>query len=65
MLSLSLLLTSAGAHGALTTQELAAGQPSFLFILVRQRRLLQYNFDLPQSRGCTDDEKPARARATT
>ena len=64
MLSLSLLLTSAGTRGALTTQELAAGQPSFLFILVRQRRLLQYNL-LPQSCGCTDDEKPARARATT
>ena len=64
MLSLSLLLTSAGTRGALTTQELAAGQPSFLFILVRQRRLLQYNL-LPQSLGCTDGEKPARARATT
>ncbi len=34
MLLLSLLLSSGGAHGALTTKELAAGQPSFLFILV-------------------------------
>ena len=43
MMSLALLLTGAGAQGALTAQELAAGQPSFLFILVRQCRCCQYS----------------------
>ena len=38
-LALLVLLSSlAVAHGGLTTQELAAGQPSFLFILVRSAR---------------------------